>query len=196
MRLWNFTFLFSVASNNLNFTGIMKIFFFLFLFFISITSNVFSQTTHDKMLERLASLNGNWKGYLEYLDYSDGKTKVKLPATCEAAFNKSGNDKYLFTKFVFDEGKGRTVTGEDAWTILDEKTFFFDSTNFAITKFDDNTDNTIFIFEREWMDNNKPCIIKETFTIKSDYFSILKQVRYKEETDFFTRHEYVFNRVK
>lgn len=164
--------------------------------FISLCSNIFSQSKQNAILERLASLNGNWNGYLEYLDYGDGKTKVKLPTTCEAVFNKSGNDKYLYTKFIFDEGKGRTVTGEDVWTVIDDNTFFFDSTNFAITNFSDNSDNSTLVLEREWKDNDKPCTIRETFSIKPDFFAILKEVRYKDEKDFFTRHEYVFNRVK
>ena len=70
------------------------------------------------MLKKLTGLDGKWSGFLEYLDYGDDKSKVKLWTKCEAVFNKSGNDKYLSVKFVFDEGKGRTVTGEDAWTIF------------------------------------------------------------------------------
>ncbi len=30
-------------------------------------------------LSELKFLNGSWEGYLEYLDYGDGKTKVRLP---------------------------------------------------------------------------------------------------------------------
>jgi len=168
----------------------------IFALLIAVTTNLFSQTNQTKILERLASLNGNWNGYLEYLDYSDGKTKVKLPTTCEAIYNKSGNDKYLSVKFIFDEGNGRTVTGEDAWTVIDDNTFFFDSTNFAITKFSEDNGNSILVLEREWKDNDKPCTIRETFTIKPDYFGILKEVKYKDDKDFFTRHEYVFNRIK
>jgi hypothetical protein len=173
------------------------------LFFVCFTlislSKVYSQPKQDKMLERLASLNGNWTGSLEYLDYSDNKSKTKLPTVCEAVFNKSGNDKYLSVKFIFDEGKGRTVTGEDAWTIPDDRTFFYDSTNYSITSYYnqfDNNDLTVFVFETESKDNNKPCIIKQTFEIHNNSFSIKKQVKYADSESYFTRHEFSFSRNK
>ncbi len=151
------------------------------------------------MLERLASLNGNWIGSLEYLDYSDNKSKVKLPTTCEAIFNKSGSDKYLFVKFIFDEGKGKTVTGEDAWTILDEKTFFYDSTSYMITNYYSqfaNNDISEFVFSKDGMDNNKLCTIEQKFTIQNDSFAIVKRVKYKDSDESFTRHEFSFVRNK
>jgi HKD family nuclease len=171
-------------------------------FFFS--SGIYSQTTEDTkqdiMLKKLASLDGKYKGYLEYLDYGDNKSIVRLPAECEAIFNKSGNDKYLSVKFIFDEGKGRTVTGEDAWTILDEgNTFFYDSTNYAITLYIENHDyNDIvnFVFEKEGKDNNKDCIIRQAFTIYNQAFIIEKRVKYKDEESSFIRHEFHFEKIK
>ena len=176
-----------------------KIFVLFLLLFCFISSQVFSQTarevTHSKMLEKLASLTGNWKGYLEYLDYSDGKTKVQLPTELNAVYNKSGSDKYLSVKLIYDEGKGRSVTGEDAWTILDDETFFYDSTDCRILNFDAAEDKTVFKFERSGEDNDKPCIMLFTFTIESDKFSILKQVLKENDTNYFVRHKYVFERI-
>ncbi|MBP9096904.1 MAG: hypothetical protein KBG21_09870 [Ignavibacteria bacterium] len=177
---------------------------FVLIFTLTILSAAgFAQDDSDKperMLKKLATLKGNWNGSLEYLDYGDNKTKTKLPTVCEAVFNKSGNDKYLSVKFIFDEGNGRTVTGEDAWTILDEgKTFFYDSTNYIITSYyqnDDNNDIAVFVFEKEGEDNNKPCTIKQTFEMHNDSFSIIKKVKYKDSDSFFIRHEFAFQRVK
>lgn len=175
---------------------------------LTILSSIFSQSGFaqdksdklERMLTKLSTLNGNWSGSLEYLDYGDNKSKTKLPTVCEAVFNKSGNDKYLSVKFIFDEGKARTVTGEDAWTIVDEgKTFFYDSTNYNITSYaqnDDNNDIAIFVFEKEGQDNNKPCTIQQTFEIHNDSFSIIKKVKYNDSESFFVRHEFVFQRVK
>lgn len=173
---------------------------FAFILCVLFSSNSFSQTKQDRMIQKLSTLDGNWKGYLEYLDYGDNKTKTKLPTEVEAVYNKSGNDKYLSVKFIFDEGKGRTVTGEDAWTILDEgETFFYDSTNYTVTKYiqnDDNNDIGIFVFEKEGNDNNKPCRIQQTFEIHNDSFSIIKKVKYTDEQSYFIRHEYSFQRIK
>lgn len=173
------------------------------IFSLNFSSSGFAQDDSDKperMLKKLATLKGNWNGSLEYLDYGDNKTKTKLPTVCEAVFNKSGNDKYLSVKFIFDEGNGRTVTGEDAWTILDNgKTFFYDSTNYIITSYyqnDDNNDIAVFVFEKEGTDNNKPCTIKQTFEMHNDSFSIIKKVKYKDSDSFFIRHEFAFQRVK
>ncbi|MBS1493733.1 MAG: hypothetical protein JST55_09485 [Bacteroidetes bacterium] len=172
---------------------------FLFCFVLICANEIFSQPKQEKMLERLASLNGNWIGSLEYLDYGDNKSKTKLPTVCEAVYNKSGSDKYLSVKFIFDEGKGRTVTGEDAWTIIDEKTFFYDSTNYKITNFYtqfDNNDITVFELEKDGMDNNKPCTIKQTFEIHNDSFFIKKEVKYSDAESYFVRHEFSFTRKK
>ena len=173
----------------------MKKYLLLLLILISSTQ-LFSQSVHDKMLSKLASLNGNWSGYLEYLDYSDGKTKVKLPTELQAVYNKSGSDKYLSVAFVYDEGKGRSVTGEDAWSIFDEETFFYDTTACRILSFDVTEDKTVFKFERPGEDNNKPCIMLFTFTIEPNEFSILKQVVMEGDTNYFIRHKYVFLRNK
>lgn len=173
------------------------------MFFFS--ANVFSQESNqDKMLQKLALLDGSWKGFLEYLDYSDDKTLVKLPTECTAVFNKSGDDKYLSVKFVFDEGNGRTVTGEDAWTILDEgKTFFYDSTNYSLSDYKENKGHgekagetiVLFIFQKNGKDNNKDCTIQQIFAFSNNYFTIMKQIKYTDSQSFFRRHWYEFKRV-
>lgn len=150
----------------------------------------------EKMLSRLASLNGNWKGSLLYLDYGDNKSLVTLPTTCEAVFNKTGSDKYLFVKFIFDEGKGRTVTGEDAWTIIDEKTFFYDSTDYNIADYITAKESTVFSFEKQGEDNNKPCTIQQMLVINPDTYSIVKRVKYSDASEYFVRHQFSFERIK
>lgn len=173
--------------------------FVLLVLFSFNSSELFSQPT--EMLVSLGSLNGSWKGTLQYLDYGDNKSKVTLPTTCEAVFNKSGSDKFLSVKFIFDEGKGRTVTGEDAWTIIDKETFFYDSTNYKITTytpadFKSESVKDVFVFEKTGEDNGKPCNIQQTFTIQPDSFSIVKRVKYNDAAEYFIRHEFSFERVK
>lgn len=176
---------------------------FMFLAIVSFADSIpqtKQEKVHERMIKKLATLDGKWKGFLEYLDYGDNKSKTKLPTEVEAKFNKSGNDKYLSVKFIYDEGKGRTVTGEDAWTILDEgNIFFYDSINYVITQYvqnDDNNDIAVFVFEKEGKDNDKSCNIEQTFEIHNDSFSIIKKVKYTGEQHSFVRHEYSFQRIK
>lgn len=128
------------------------------------------------------AFTGRWVGTLEYQDYRKPDKRVTLPTLLEVSALGSGV-KILFT---YDDGPGKTVTGEDHFTLsADGKTLDWTGvkektpeifTVLSLTR-DAATRIITLVAEFEGDDNNKPATIHETLTIGPSELTMLKEVR-------------------
>lgn len=139
--------------------------------------------------EDLDSLTGaQWTGTLTYLDYSS-KKKVSIP--CNLTVTKSVEDKhtwifdYVYPKEPQANGKKLMLVSKDGGAINDEK----------VTERTNASDGSIGITtEKQGEDNNRKALFRYTYLISSKTFSIKKEVRYANESEWFERNEYSWQR--
>ncbi|MEP6923796.1 MAG: hypothetical protein ABI954_04980 [Pyrinomonadaceae bacterium] len=139
-----------------------------------------------KDLQRLTG--AQWIGTLSYLDYGTNK-KVSIPS--KLTVTQSAEDKlsWVFEYQYPDEPKanskekitisrdGKTIDGE---TVVGR-------TNLA-------GDMLKIVTEKTGMDNDKKALFRLTYLSSETDFSIKKEVKYEDATEFFMRNEYSWKR--
>ena len=144
-------------------------------------------------------LVGHWVGKLEYKDYSNPDKRVTLPTIVDAAVSPKGG---VALHFIYDDGPGKTVTGDDAFTIAadgstldwtgvkEKEPAIFRVTSLAV----DSTARSLrMVVEREGEDDRKPATLRETITLSETEWTILKEVR-PGGAVFAFRHQYSLRR--
>ena len=140
------------------------------------------------------AFTGNWVGTLEYKDYRNPDLRVTLPTILDVSPLGAG----VKISFTYDDGPGKTVTGEDHFTLsADGKTLDWTGVKektpeiFTVLSLrrDAATRTITLVGAFEGDDNNKPATIHETLTIGPSELTILKEVR-PTGGEFSFRHLY------
>ncbi|MBF4492067.1 hypothetical protein IRZ83_05370 [Flavobacterium sp. JLP] len=132
-------------------------------------------------------LVGNWQGTLTYLDYSSGK-----PYTMSAELEIKRLDKT--NKFIFSNiyPKEPSANSVDTLTISSNGEYI-DNELIKLRKKLENGEIEI-ITEKPGKDgnDNKPAILRYTYTISKTAFKKRKDVQFIGETKWINRHEYSY----
>jgi hypothetical protein len=146
-----------------------------------------------------AAMTGHWVGTLEYEDYSKPNTRVTLPTILDISERAKGG---VSIRFTYDDGPGKTVTGEDYFVLSDDQTNV-DWTGlketepeiFKVMSFDANDAIRVLtlVMQREGDDNNAPATIRESMTLTEGELTLLKEYRPKG-SDFLFRHVFKLKR--
>ena len=143
--------------------------------------------------KELKNLTGNWDGELEYLDYQNdkSKTRLKLRSLNTVAGGKVSQE----ILYIEPNGKkikigGSFALSSDGLLIVEEKM------KWTITKnlFDKRAKTRTIVYETKWKDNNRNADLRETMIIGENEFSVTKEVRYENTTDFFVRNTHRYTR--
>jgi hypothetical protein len=142
---------------------------------------------------------GHWVGTLEYQDYSKPNSRVTLPTTLDISERPKGG---VSIRFTYDDGPGKTVTGEDYFVLSDDQTNV-DWTGLKetepeiLTVMSFNANDAIrvltLVMEREGEDNRAPATIRETMTLAEGELTLLKEYR-PTGSDFLFRHVFKLKR--
>lgn len=159
----------------------MKKFTVLFLFVLLISAqNLFSQQKYN-----FEVISGkDWKGFLTYKDYSSGN-EVNIPVNIRLD-NISNNEYNVTLEFPKEPHANSNY----------KKSFSEDGKKFG----DENVTSVsveyggiyTLITEKEGMDDNKPADFRFTYKYSENEFSIKKEVKYKDENDYFVRNTFKF----
>ena len=160
-----------------------KVFVFLGLLGLSFYSNAQSFQIKD-----LANSVGNWEGKLTYLDYSTGKpftmlTNIKIGLTEDKKGYVMG---YEYPKEPHANAKDTTY--------LNGRLFGKDK----IVDFKKDVNGDIkLVTEIEGEDGNdhKKAILRHTYLLKADTFSITKEVKFEESDKWIKRNEYLLKSI-
>ena len=129
-----------------------------------------------------------WSGTLTYLDYRS-KKKVSIPSNLTVKPNGEDKWSWLFEYEYPNEPQansreivqlskdGRNMNGE----VVVERISL--------------PDNTVrFVTEKKGEDNNRSAVIRFTYSLNAKSFSIMKEVRYEDEDQFFERNRFDWKR--
>ena len=142
------------------------------------------------MIEEVKDWNGLWTGTLSYLDYtSEEMVTLDLNGNCYLDGSKLVLDyvinewgKVYNQHYVYKIQNGTVYKG-GVWDLKEKTTGANGALRFVITQ--------------EGRDGNdrKPCIFRVTFSYEGNTLSVTKEVKFKEDADFFLRNEYRLQRV-
>ena len=152
--------------------------------FLFLSLSVKAQTLQVK---DLSSSIGNWEGTLTYIDYSSGKpytmlANIKIELTAD---NKGFVFGYEYPREPQANSKDTTyIIGN--YFGKDKIVEFKKDTNGGfkmITEINGNDGN-----------DNKRAVLKHTYLLKSNTFSIIKEVKFEGTNKWIKRNEYLLNR--
>jgi len=132
-------------------------------------------------IQELELVEGEYTGTMEYLNYSDEKSRVTLNMT--ASFTIKGN-KIKVTN-VYDEGNGRTETRKGRYLIKQNR---IDGHTLAEKVIDGDAIKLIWYKEGKDGNQRKPATFRFTFESNGATLSIRKEVLFKGATAYFTRN--------
>lgn len=129
-----------------------------------------------------------WSGTLTYLDYRS-KKKVSIPS--QLIVRPNGDDKWSWVfEYVYPDephanSRGIVQLSEDGGRLNGE----------VVLERISLPDNTIrFVTEKKGEDNNRPASFRFTYLLNAQSFSIMKEVRYEGEEQFFERNRFDWKR--
>lgn len=156
-----------------------------------LVSNVSAQVkVKNKQLNNLA---GSWEGELEYLDYQNDRsiTQLKLRSLNTVKDGKvsqaiiyiepNGKEVKSGGSFALSPGGLQIVEEKMKWTIMKNS-------------FDKTTKTRTIVYEAKWKDNDRDADLRETMTVGENEFSVIKEVRYENTTDYFVRNTHRYRR--
>ncbi len=161
------------------------------LLIIIFISPLFSFKYDDPAIttDDLNILTGNkWTGTLSYLDYTSNKD-VSIPA--EVTVIKTDDpDAFIFVNEYPDEPKANNT---DTIRIEENGKKFGNET---VTERITDADGILKIVTmEEGTDNDKHAYIRHTYLIAGNRYTVRKEVRFDDESNFITRHTYIFERA-
>lgn len=162
------------------------------LVFLTISSMAFSQVS-PSLNTHLQKLAGDWDGELEYLDYSDGKSLVKLATNIQAHYEKDRlvkNTNYVEPNGVIVKETGFFMASKD------DKVWTDDDGTWKIVTSKSSQNDAVIVIEQKNTDNDKPAFIRKTLTLGANDFKLVKEVKYEGTKDYFVRHQYNMKRFQ
>ncbi len=176
-----------------------KVYAVVIVLFLSTQFSIAQEQTFDD-LKPLDLLIGEWKGQLEYLDYSDNKTRVQLPTNLYCKKTTLGETitlNYVFQDPGYKVENIQLLTlnkmGQLVLTIIDGG---IAKSNVLYVKSNETynglTSSMVF-FESDY-DNNQPALIRYTINLSASTLIFLKEVKY-DEGEFTFRNQIKLNRV-
>lgn len=141
-------------------------------------------------LEDFDFLLGDWEGELEYLDYKDDETLVRLPTTMRCEPSQTGRS--LVLAYTYGEPDGRVVEGREALRPADrEGELYFDGRWRVVeASFDPEGDRYQIVLSRDGMDSERPAVIRKTILLIGGELTITKAVLYGGESEYLQRNQH------
>lgn len=139
----------------------------------------------------LKPLIGIWNGSLTYLDYSSGKP-YSMPANIEFKQGAKPNQLLIFNSYP-NEPKANSI---DTLNILENGKMINNEYVKSILKIKNNTKQIITEYKGTDGNDNKPAIIRHTYTFGTDHYSNRKDVKFDGENIWIKRHEYKYAKTK
>jgi hypothetical protein len=147
-----------------------------------------SSNAQSLTIEDLSSSFGHWIGKLTYLDYSTGK-----PYTMSANINISFTENKNGYIMGYEYPKEPQANSMD--TIYIVKKFFGKYKIVEFKKAADGGFSLVTEIVGEDGNDNKKAVLRHTYILKSNSYSIIKDVKFEGTDKWIKRNEYLLNRV-
>ena len=163
-----------------------------------------SERDEISTMELLRSLDGRWKGELEYSDYGSGQ-RVRLPAKVECVVGPDGGFIMLNTQFtdpgriVYDTSLLTVAPGE-MLTVLSVRSGSFSQYDARVTERKvQSAEEWSFITETRGRDDNRDADIRVTRALRDGRLTSTREVRFVDEgenANWVFRNEIRLDRLK
>jgi hypothetical protein len=159
------------------------------IFLLSVFNLQAQQHTKAFQISDLSSSLGKWSGSLTYLDYSSGKPYT-MPADIIISFavNPAG---YIMTYEYPKEPKANSV---DTTYLKDH--YFGKEKVIQFNKKSSGDFILITAYEGKDGNDNKKAVLRHTYTLEGNSFSMKKDVQFKGTSKWIQRHEYLLTKEK
>ena len=136
---------------------------------------------------------GQWTGTLEYLDYSDNRTRQKLAVSLTS--QKSGEG--LEYRFSYVEPNGKKVEGDTTRLTLQEngRKLKINEEEWRVADIKRDAGRKLeVVLTRQGMDNKKPAELRRSWIRARDTLTIRTEARTDKEEKSLVRNEYVLQK--
>ena len=147
--------------------------------------NVYSQS--QVLPEDLKILIGEWEGSITYLDYQTNKP-FTMPANLVV---EQGKNKY---QLVLKNSYPNEPKANSSDKIKIAKDGMQLNNNTVILKESLKNGDIKIQTEKKGKDDNKQALIRYTYTVENDNFSIKKEVQFNQEDEWIKRSEFNYKR--
>ena len=157
------------------------------LFFITIFAGS-AQTTSTISSKDLKVIKGSWYGSLTYLDYSSNKPYT-MPA--DVYVSQAGKNTFILSHTYPDEPKANSA---DTIIISGNGKMINEEPVKSIRKPDNGNKEIVTEYLSVDGNDNKPAIIRHTYTVGKSFFSVRKEVQFTGQNEWLKRNEYRYTR--
>jgi hypothetical protein len=164
-----------------------------YIFFVTIFVGILTLCSIDSanaqsiQVKDLSNSVGSWEGKLTYLDYSTGKPYT-MSANIKISLTENKNG-YIMG---YEYPKEPQANSKDTLYIIDN---YFDKDKIInFKKVSDGGFSLITEITGEDGNENKKAILRHTYILKSNTFSIIKDVKFEGTDKWIKRNEYLLNR--
>ncbi len=146
-------------------------------------------------LSELNFMTGVWEGYLEYLDYGDNKTRVRLPTTIRYETTK---DAVSYTMAFIEPDGSKVADKGGIRPVRDGSKILFDGRTHQVLakEIDPKTETFRIVLTNTGKDDNKSATFTTTILRQKATLTITKQVKYDDQETSFVRNEFSLQRVE
>ncbi len=139
----------------------------------------------------LKNLVGCWKGSITYLDYTSNKP-FSMPANIIINDFKRSNT--IICSFIYPEEPA--ANSRDTLHISNDGRSFNNETITVKRKFNKDSIQLVTAINAVDGNDNKSAIIRHSYLLGRNTYSIKKEVQFAGETNWILRNEYKFTRMK
>jgi len=151
------------------------------------SANLFAQNNKISALD-IKPLIGFWKGSLTYLDYQTNKPYT-MPADLEITQIEESN------RFVFSNIYPNEPKANDADTVtISESGLKIDDEIITLKRKKNGRLEITTELTGEDGNDNKAAIIRHIYTIGTNEYVVIKEVKFVDETKWIKRHEYRYQK--
>jgi hypothetical protein len=159
------------------------------LFFTAFLMLSFSVNAQSLQVKDLSNSVGSWEGKLTYLDYSSGKPYT-MSANIKISLTENSNGYIMGYEYPNEPQANSKDT-----TYITNNLFGKDK----IVEFKKEVDGGFKLvteFAGEDGNDNKKATLRHTYILKSNTFSIIKDVKFEGTDKWIKRNEYLLNLIK
>jgi hypothetical protein len=159
------------------------------LFFTAFLMLSFSVNAQSLQVKDLSNSVGSWEGKLTYLDYSSGKPYT-MSANIKISLTENSNGYIMGYEYPNEPQANSKDT-----TYIVNKLFGKDK----IVEFKKAADGGFLLVTEivgEDGNDNKKATLRHTYILKSNTFSIIKDVKFEGTDKWIKRNEYLLNLIK
>ena len=138
-------------------------------------------------------LLGSWEGELEYLDYGDDSTRVRLSTSLQGLPSSDG--RAIVLRFSYEEPDGRIVTSSERLEETADGVELGDLWQVEERSLNETIGVYRLVLRRSGEDNGRPASIVNTVLLDGAELTITTMITYLGSTDSLQRHQYRFRRV-